>query len=60
MQAERCCLMCLEADFNFCHRSFVAERILTLADEPMRVMHLTGPMTGRAVVNELAPVLAGR
>lgn len=60
MQDERCALMCFEADFNFCHRSFIAERMLTVADEPMRVLHLTGPMTGRAVGNKLVPVLAGR
>jgi uncharacterized protein (DUF488 family) len=60
MQDERCCLMCFEADFNFCHRSFVAERVLTLADVPMRAMHLTGPMAGRVVGNRLVPVLAGR
>jgi len=60
MQNERCCLMCFEADFNFCHRFFVAERMLTLADVPMRIMHLTGPMAGRVVESKPVPVLAGR
>ncbi|MGA2246530.1 MAG: DUF488 domain-containing protein [Verrucomicrobiota bacterium] len=60
MQDERCCLMCFEADFNFCHRSFVAERMLALADAPMRALHLTGPMAGRVVGSKLVPVLAGR
>jgi len=60
MPDERCCLMCFEADFNFCHRSFVAERMLTLADGPMRVLHLTGPMAGRVVESKPVPVLAGR
>ena len=60
MQDDRCCLMCFEADFNFCHRSFIAERMLTVADAPLRVMHLTGPMVGRVVGNKPEPVLAGR
>lgn len=53
MQGERCCLLCYEEDFNFCHRSFVAERMFEVCDAPMRVSHLTGPMTGRVVRREL-------
>jgi uncharacterized protein (DUF488 family) len=55
MQNDRCCLMCFEADYNFCHRSLVAERLLERADAPMRVLHLTGPMTGRVVRPTLVP-----
>lgn len=29
-QEERCCLMCFEADFELCHRSFVAEAVKEL------------------------------
>jgi uncharacterized protein (DUF488 family) len=49
MQDDRCCLMCFEEDYNFCHRSFVAERMMAVLDEPMRIQHLTGPMIGRVV-----------
>jgi uncharacterized protein (DUF488 family) len=49
MQAERCCLMCFEENFNFCHRSLVAQRMLTVAGSPVRVLHLTGTMIGRVV-----------
>ena len=55
MLDERCCLMCFEEDFNFCHRSFIAERMMAFAEDvPVRAHHLTGPMTGRVVRHELA------
>ena len=54
MQDERCCLLCYEQDFNFCHRSFVAEKVAGLADEA-KINHLTGPMTGRVVWRRLVP-----
>lgn len=60
MQEDRCCLMCFEADFNFCHRSFIAERMVARADGPMRALHLTGPMTGRVVARGTETVLAGK
>lgn len=56
MQDERCCLMCFETDFNLCHRSFIAERVVALAEEvPIKAHHLSGPMTGRVVRRELVP-----
>ena len=55
MQSDRCCLMCFEEDFNFCHRSFIAERMVARAVAPTRALHLTGPMTGRVVAREMAP-----
>jgi len=56
MQDERCCLMCFETDFNFCHRSYIAARVLTIAEGvPVKAHHLTGPMTGRVVRPELVP-----
>jgi uncharacterized protein (DUF488 family) len=60
MQDERCCLMCFEADFNFCHRTFIAEQMLTMADAPIRALHLTGPLVGRVVGSKSSPVLADR
>jgi hypothetical protein len=35
----RSCLVCFEADFNFCHRTFVARAAAGLA--AMKVTHLT-------------------
>ena len=60
MKGDRCCLMCFEADFNFCHRSFIAERMVARADGSMRALHLTGPMTGRVVARGTETVLAGK
>ena len=54
MRVERCCLLCFEADYNFCHRSFVAERVASFVDAPLRVFHLTGPIRGQVVQHELA------
>jgi uncharacterized protein (DUF488 family) len=36
---SKSCLVCFEADFNFCHRTFVARAAARLAE--MRVVHLT-------------------
>jgi uncharacterized protein (DUF488 family) len=46
--AERCCLLCFEEDFNFCHRSFVAERLGEFTGA-LKINHLTGPIRGRVV-----------
>jgi uncharacterized protein (DUF488 family) len=46
---ERCCLLCFEEDFNFCHRSFVAERLGEFTGA-LKISHLTGPIQGRVVV----------
>jgi uncharacterized protein (DUF488 family) len=53
-EAERCCLLCFEEDYRFCHRSFVADRVAARATRAMRIQHLTGPMRGRVVLPELA------
>ena len=50
---EQCCLLCYEEDFNFCHRSYVAERVVLNTDCPVRIHHLTGPMSGRVVRPDL-------
>jgi uncharacterized protein (DUF488 family) len=47
-KTERCCLLCFEEDFNFCHRRFVAERLADFI-EALRISHLTGPIQGRVV-----------
>jgi uncharacterized protein (DUF488 family) len=50
IREERCCLLCYEKDFNFCHRSIVAEKIAGYEQDDVKIHHLTGPMTGRVVV----------
>ena len=55
MRDERCCFLCYEEDFNFCHRSFVAEKVAGLIDGEVKINHLTGPMTGRVVWRRLVP-----
>src|SRR5258706_784820 len=52
--AMKISLMCFEEDFNYCHRRFVAEALLTIIDGPARVSHLTGPMAGRLVNRALS------
>ena len=54
VREEKCCLLCYETDFNFCHRTFVAERLGKFVDR-MLIKHLTGPIQGRAVA---IPILA--
>jgi uncharacterized protein (DUF488 family) len=54
MKQERCCLLCFEDDYNFCHRKFVAERVVPMAQTTVRIYHLTGPVEGRVVRHELA------
>lgn len=55
VKAERCCLLCYEADYNFCHRSYVAESVAAISTGEVRILHLTGPVTGRVVRRELVP-----
>ena len=46
MRRERCCLLCYEADCNFCHRSLVAEQVILLPGVDVKIHHLTGPGAG--------------
>lgn len=39
---ERCCLVCFEADYHFCHRSFVAQRVVQVGKNGFYIVHLTG------------------
>ena len=54
LPGERCCLLCFEKDFNFCHRSFGAERAADFIADTVRIEHLTGPIRGRVAIRELA------
>ena len=38
---ERCCLLCYEADPNYCHRSIVARRIADEVSPSLDIEHLT-------------------
>jgi uncharacterized protein (DUF488 family) len=51
---RRCCLLCLEDDFNFCHRKYVAEALADRVRGGLRISHLTGPIQGRVVVRSAA------
>ena len=53
MGEERCCLLCFEEDYNFCHRSYVAERVAAEMAGAVMIHHLTGPMSGRVVRHDL-------
>jgi len=46
---HRICLLCFEEDFNFCHRTYVAEFAAIKIGGPVRISHLTGPIKGRVV-----------
>ncbi len=41
-QAERCCLLCFEADVRECHRLFVAARAAERSGGALTVLHLAG------------------
>ena len=43
VKIERCCLLCFEADPEFCHRRYVAERLATGGS--CEVIHLAGQDT---------------
>ncbi len=47
---RRICLLCYETDFNFCHRTYVAEALAPLIGGDVKISHLTGPIKGRVVV----------
>jgi uncharacterized protein (DUF488 family) len=55
MREERCCLLCYEEDYNFCHRSYVAEKVVGVVDCDVKINHLTGPMKGRVVSKRPVP-----
>lgn len=44
IERERCCLLCFEADHNFCHRSYVAEDLTTRNGAKLIIVHLRVPI----------------
>ena len=55
-------LVCFEADFNFCHRLYVARAVAKCLPGKIKIEHLTGPISGRIEFAGTAPVgrLAGK
>lgn len=43
----KCALPCLEEDYNFCHRTYVAEELAEATNTPVTMRHLTGPIKNR-------------
>lgn len=41
VEKQRCCLLCYEADFETCHRSFIADRLRNLWIPTLEIKHLT-------------------
>jgi uncharacterized protein (DUF488 family) len=46
---RKICLLCFEEDFNFCHRTYVAQSAAPLVGGDVKISHLTGPIKGRVV-----------
>jgi len=47
IERERCCLLCFEADPNFCHRSYVAQSVATQIGVSLLIAHLKVPTLAR-------------
>ena len=56
VKQERCCLVCFEADPNFCHRSFIAERVVSIIGSSLDIVHLKAVAPEK--VANLHPALA--
>ena len=37
---ETCCLMCYEADYKYCHRSYVAAQVASVVGHRLEIVHL--------------------
>lgn len=44
VRREQCCLMCFEADPNFCHRLYVAERVVQAVRPRPHLLHINAPV----------------
>ncbi len=56
---ESCCLMCFEADHNFCHRSYVAAQVAAVVGGKLEIVHLRATSPSQ-VVAPLAAQVATR
>lgn len=52
IERERCCLLCFEADPNYCHRSYVADalRLTTRDGAKLSIVHLKIPTPAQAAL----------
>lgn len=53
--ASRCALLCFEADYNYCHRSFVADAVRAFSGAGVR--HLWAQQLRKARAGDLQPAL---
>lgn len=53
-ERRRICLLCFEENFNFCHRTYIAEALALVIGGDVTISHLTGPIKGRVVVRSEA------
>ncbi|MDF2441429.1 MAG: hypothetical protein JWN98_2413 [Abditibacteriota bacterium] len=49
--AQRCCLLCFEADASYCHRSIVAKRVQQYSTQPLAIQHLTKTLIEAAALS---------
>ncbi|WP_075064568.1 DUF488 domain-containing protein [Ornatilinea apprima] len=40
VRLEKCCLLCFEADYHYCHRRYVADEVLFNCDYELDINHL--------------------
>lgn len=48
VESSNCCLLCFERDPNFCHRKFVAERLVDRSAGRLSMVSLYAPVAKRA------------
>lgn len=46
---ESCCLMCFEADHNFCHRNYVAAHVAAVVGNQIEIVHLRATSPSQVV-----------
>ncbi len=56
-RTSRCALLCFEADFNFCHRTMVADAVRDRCGA--QVHHITGPSVKVLAVNATSSLNTG-
>lgn len=63
VESSNCCLLCFERDPNFCHRKYVAERLVERSTGALTMVSLYAPLakaTGRHTVDlRTAPLWPG-
>jgi uncharacterized protein (DUF488 family) len=49
VSASNCALLCFEADYNYCHRSMVADAVAAVSGQKIRHISVTQPVRTKAV-----------